>query len=159
MAHGRTIPGVVAGRVGAGGVSGARYPSQVLDHVTLWVPDLERARESWAWLLAELGYSVDPSLPTVALFRHPSGFAVALEQSTDMVGGMLYSRFRPGVNHMAFTVASPPAMAAIAEGAAGHGWSALPRDAHPIAGGADVVYLEDRDGFEVELVARVDRPA
>jgi hypothetical protein len=23
---------------------------------------------------------------------------------------------------------------------------------HPISGGADVIYLEDRDGFEVELV-------
>jgi len=29
-------------------------------------------------------------------------------------------------------------------------------DRHPIAGGAHVVYLEDRDGFEVELVAPGD---
>jgi hypothetical protein len=29
----------------------------------------------------------------------------------------------------------------------------MPNDVHPIAGGARVVYLEDRDGFEVELVA------
>ena len=29
----------------------------------------------------------------------------------------------------------------------------MPGDRHPIAGGAEVAYLEDRDGFEVELVA------
>jgi hypothetical protein len=28
----------------------------------------------------------------------------------------------------------------------------LPFERHPIAGGAKVAYLEDRDGFEVELV-------
>ena len=33
-----------------------------------------------------------------------------------------------------------------------HGWSTMRADRHPIAGGADVAYLEDRDGFEVELV-------
>ncbi len=32
----------------------------------------------------------------------------------------------------------------------------LPTDRHPIAGGARVVYLEDVDGFEVELVATAD---
>jgi catechol 2,3-dioxygenase-like lactoylglutathione lyase family enzyme len=125
----------------------------VLHHLTLWVPDLDRAAESWSWLLCELGYVAAPSLDGVVLYRHPSGFAVAMEQSADMVAGMLYSRFRPGVNHLAFRVASPEALDAIADAAGAYGWSVLPRDRHPIAGGAEVVYLEDRDGFEVELVA------
>src|SRR5205085_3967556 len=34
-----------------------------------------------------------------------------------------------------------------------HGWSLLPTDRHPIAGGARVAYLEGVDVFEVELVA------
>ena len=41
----------------------------------------------------------------------------------------------------------------LAGAAVEHGWTALPSDRHPIAGGAEVLYLEDRDGFEVELVA------
>lgn len=131
----------------------ARYPSRVLHHLTLWVPDLDRARESWTWLLVEMGYRPDRSLENVVLLRHETGFAIALEQSTDMVSGMLYSRFRPGINHMAFTVGSAGALSAIAEAAGSYGWSALPRDRHPIAGGAEVLYLEDRDGFEVELVS------
>jgi catechol 2,3-dioxygenase-like lactoylglutathione lyase family enzyme len=28
----------------------------VLHHVELWVPDLDRARAEWGWLLGELGY-------------------------------------------------------------------------------------------------------
>jgi catechol 2,3-dioxygenase-like lactoylglutathione lyase family enzyme len=121
--------------------------------MTLWVPDLARAEESWQWLLGELGYSRDVSIDSVALFRHESGFAIALEQSPDMVPGMLYSRMRPGLNHVAFSVGSAAALAAIADRAQLHGWSTMPSDRHPIAGGAQVAYFEDRDGFEVELVA------
>jgi catechol 2,3-dioxygenase-like lactoylglutathione lyase family enzyme len=125
----------------------------VLHHLTLWVPDLDRAEESWSWLLGELGYVVDRSFETLVLFRHGSGFALVLEQSSDMVPGMLYSRLRPGLNHVAFALESVSTLADITGRAGDHGWSALPIDRHPIAGGAQVAYLEDRDGFEVELVA------
>jgi catechol 2,3-dioxygenase-like lactoylglutathione lyase family enzyme len=125
----------------------------VLHHLTLWVPDLERAEQSWSWLLGELGFELDRSVDRILLFRHGSGFSLALEQSADMVPGMLYSRFRPGLNHLAFTVGSEAALQSISTQASGYGWSALPVDRHPIAGAAPVIYLEDRDGFEVELVA------
>jgi catechol 2,3-dioxygenase-like lactoylglutathione lyase family enzyme len=124
----------------------------VLHHLTLWVPDLERAEESWNWLLGELGYELDRALDRVLIFRHPSGLAVALERSPDMVPGMLYSRMRPGLNHIAFKVDSSSTMARIVRGAQDHGWSPLPASRHAIALGAEVTYLEDRDGFEVELV-------
>jgi catechol 2,3-dioxygenase-like lactoylglutathione lyase family enzyme len=119
----------------------------------MWVPDLGRAEESWSWLLGELGYARDRSIDTVLLFRHPTGFAVALEQSADMVPGMLYSRMRPGLNHLAFTLESEAALHTLLRDARENGWSALPGEHHPIAGGGMVAYLEDRDGFEVELVA------
>ena len=125
----------------------------MLHHLTLWVPDLERAEESWSWLLGELGYAVDRSFDGFLVFRHDGGFALALEQSSDMVPGMLYSRMRPGLNHLAFRVESPPALRGMLAEAAGYGWSPIPSDRHPIAGGSQVEYLEDRDGFEVELVA------
>lgn len=123
----------------------------MLHHLTLWVPDLGRAEESWSWLLGELGYDLDRSVDRLLLFRHPDGPAIALEQSADMVPGMLYSRMRPGLNHLAFSVGDE--LDGIAANAGDHGWSEMPNDVHPIAGGARVLYLEDRDGFEVELVA------
>ena len=125
----------------------------MLHHLTLWVPDLTRAEESWSWLLGRLGYQRDGAVAAVALFRHPEGFSVALEESPDMVPGMLYSRFRPGLNHLAFRVDGTVTLADLVADAPAHGWSPMPIDvAHAITGGADVVYLEDRDGFEVELV-------
>jgi catechol 2,3-dioxygenase-like lactoylglutathione lyase family enzyme len=125
----------------------------VLHHLTLWVPDLERAEESWSWLLGELGFTSDRTLERVLLLRHPGGFTVALEASTDMVPGMLYSRMRPGLNHLAFAVDSVEALRRLLEAAPGFGWTELPSDPHRIAGAAHVVYIEDRDGFEVELIA------
>jgi len=125
----------------------------VLHHLTLWVPDLERARKSWSWLLGQLGYAADPSYDSVVVLRHPDGMSIALEQSADMVPGMLYSRMRPGVNHVAFTVPPSSSLSEIVTAAGEHGWSPLPSDRHPLAQAAQVAYLEDRDGFEVELVA------
>lgn len=125
----------------------------MLHHVTLWVPDLRRAERSWSWLLGQLDYSADRSVGAALLFRHTSGFAIALEQSADMVPGMLYSRMRPGLNHLAFHVGSADLLASVTGAASANGWSSLPADRHPIAGGAQVAYLEDSDGFEVELVA------
>jgi catechol 2,3-dioxygenase-like lactoylglutathione lyase family enzyme len=124
----------------------------VLHHLTLWVPDLDRAGPPWRWLLGQLGYELDVTFEHLLLFRQ-GGFALILEQSPDMVPGMLHSRFRPGLNHVAFTLPSADALAEMVAQAPEHGWMALPVDRHPIAGGAEVAYLEDRDGFEVELVA------
>jgi catechol 2,3-dioxygenase-like lactoylglutathione lyase family enzyme len=124
----------------------------MLHHLTLWVPDLGRAEESWSWLLGRLGYERDLAVADKLLFRHPT-FTVVLEQSTDMVPGMLYSRFRPGLNHLAFRLDGGVSLADLVAEAPDHGWSLMSTDgAHAIAGGADVAYLEDRDGFEVELV-------
>lgn len=124
----------------------------MLHHVTLWVPSLERAEPSWRWLLGELGYELERSSEALLLFRHPSGVAVVLEESPDMVPGMLFSRLRPGMNHLAFALPDSAELDKLLEVAPDHGWSPLAADRHPIAGGADVGYLEDRDGFEVELV-------
>jgi catechol 2,3-dioxygenase-like lactoylglutathione lyase family enzyme len=124
----------------------------MLHHLALWVPDLGRAEESWSWLLGRLGYERDPAVGDKLLFRHPT-FTVVLEQSSDMVPGMLYSRFRPGLNHLAFRVERDVSLAELVAEASHHGWSPMSNNgAHLIAGGADVAYLEDRDGFEVELV-------
>lgn len=124
----------------------------MLHHLTLWVPDIHRAGLSWGWLLGHLDFTVDRPRDRVLTFGHDDGFTVVLEESPDMVPGMLYSRMRPGLNHVAFRVEAESTLAVLEAGAPDHGWAQLPASGHPIAAGARMVYLEDGDGFEVELV-------
>jgi catechol 2,3-dioxygenase-like lactoylglutathione lyase family enzyme len=125
----------------------------VLHHLTLWVPSIERAAGPWGWLLGELGFRPAPTdRPEVLLFRQ-DGFALVLEQSADMVPGMLHSRLRPGLNHLAFQLPVGADPEAVVAQAVEQGWNRLAAGGHPIAAGAAVAFLEDADGFEVELVS------
>jgi hypothetical protein len=61
----------------------------------------------------------------------------------------------PDLNHPAFHVPSRPALETLVAEAPEHGCSLLFPDRHPFAGGTEhyAAYLENTDGFEVELVA------
>jgi len=124
-----------------------------LHHVELWVPDLERAVTSWGWLLSCLGYEPFQDWPGGRSWRLGDTYVV-VEQSPDLLPGG-HERRRAGLNHLAFHVLDAPAVDALVAAAPRHGWSLMFADRHPHAGG-DVhyaAYLEDVDGFEVELVA------
>ncbi|MGA4847950.1 trifunctional class I SAM-dependent methyltransferase/NUDIX hydrolase/VOC family protein [Streptomyces sp. G5(2025)] len=122
-------------------------------HVELWVPDLAAAEASWGWLLGELGH--------VPYQRWAAGRSwwrgetyVVLEQSPDLRPGS-HDRRLPGLNHLAFHLPDRAELDRVAAAAPGHGWTLLHPDRHPRAGGAGqyAAYLEDRQGYEVELVA------
>jgi catechol 2,3-dioxygenase-like lactoylglutathione lyase family enzyme len=128
-----------------------------LHHLTIWVPDLERATASWGWLLERLGYEPIHRWESGRIWQQ-GGFRMVVEQSPDMVPGMLYSRLRPGLNHLAFAVPTRHEVEAVAAEAVGHGWSPMRTESkmHRLASGAYAAYLEDADGFEVELVTAPD---
>src|SRR5215831_12106305 len=96
----------------------------MLHHLELWVPDLTKAEVSWGWLLEKMGYRIYQQWPEGQSWRAGVTYIV-IEQSPDRVAG----------RH--------------------HGWRLLYPDRHPYAGGVDhyAAYLENRDGYEVELVA------
>lgn len=125
----------------------------MLHHVELWVPDLTRAEVTWGWLLGELGYVLYQQWPEGQSWRAGVTYIV-LEQSPDRVAGR-HDRCRPGLNHLAFHVESREGVDKLVEEAPAHGWRLLYPDRHPYAGGEDhyAAYLENRDGYEVELVA------
>jgi catechol 2,3-dioxygenase-like lactoylglutathione lyase family enzyme len=125
----------------------------MLHHVELWVPDLTRAEVAWGWLLGELGYVLYQQWPEGQSWRAGVTYIV-LEQSPDRVAGR-HDRCRPGLNHLAFHVESQEGVDKLVEQAPAHGWRLLYPDRHPYAGGEDhyAAYLENRDGYEVELVA------
>jgi catechol 2,3-dioxygenase-like lactoylglutathione lyase family enzyme len=124
-----------------------------LHHVELWVPDLHRAVTSWGWLLAALGYHPYQNWPAGRSWRLGHTYLV-IEQSPDLQPG-LHQRQRAGLNHLAFHVADHHQVDTLVTEAAQHGWRLLFPDRHPYAGGDRhyAAYLEDADGFEVELVA------
>jgi catechol 2,3-dioxygenase-like lactoylglutathione lyase family enzyme len=66
-----------------------------------------------------------------------------------------HERTRPGLNHLAFHVDDSAGVDALTEQALARGWRLMFADKHPFAAGPDcyAAYLEDPDGFEVELVA------
>jgi len=124
-----------------------------LHHVEVWVPDLDRAIASWGWLLQALGYTLYQNWPAGRSWRLGTTYLV-VEQSPDLSAGE-HDRCRPGLNHLAFHVEDPRLVDTLAAQAPHHGWTLLFPERHPHAGGPDhyAAYLENTDGFEVELVA------
>lgn len=124
-----------------------------LHHVELWVPSLDRAELSWGWLLTTLGYTEhqrwDAGLSWIL-----DGTYVVVEQSPALAADA-HDRLAPGLNHLAFHGGTREEVDRLVEAAQEHGWALLFPDRHPHAGGPDhyAAYLENGDGYEVEVVA------
>jgi catechol 2,3-dioxygenase-like lactoylglutathione lyase family enzyme len=123
-----------------------------LHHVELWVPDFGRADASWGWLLAALGYTQFQDFPGGRSWLLGDTYVV-IEQSPALTAGE-HDRCRPGLNHLAFHVATRAGVDGLTAGAQQHGWSLMFADRHPHAGGEQTyaAFLENEDGFEAELV-------
>ncbi|TFV63462.1 UNVERIFIED_ORG: glyoxalase [Bacillus sp. AZ43] len=155
------VPDAVGPEPGAAPLQGsaaslrAAGSSGVLHHIELWVPDLARAERSWGWLLTRLGAEPFQSWEHGRSWRWgPDGPYVVVEQSPALVGER-HERRSPGLNHLALWAGSPTELDTLVADAPAHGWTVLFPDRHPFAGGPEhrAAYLEDADGYEVELVA------
>jgi catechol 2,3-dioxygenase-like lactoylglutathione lyase family enzyme len=130
-----------------------RAPTGAIHHIELWVPNLDKAIVSWGWLLTSLGYRMFQDWPGGRSWQ--SGHAyIVVEQSPDRIASR-HDRCRPGLNHLAFHVASRDLVDQLTAEALLHGWKLMFADSHPYAGGPQhyAAYLENSDGFEAELVA------
>lgn len=125
----------------------------LLHHVELWVPDLGRAIDSIGWLLTALGYEPYQDWPDGRSWRLADTYVV-VEQSPALTATD-HERCRPGLNHLAFHAGDVAQLDRLVAEAANHGWTLMFADRHPHAGGDNhhAGYLENSDGFEVELVA------
>jgi catechol 2,3-dioxygenase-like lactoylglutathione lyase family enzyme len=124
-----------------------------IHHVELWVPDLARAVDSFGWLLSSLGYELFQDWPAGRSWRREDHYIV-VEQSPALTADD-HDRLRPGLNHLAFHAGRPSDLDQLVAEAAVHGWHLMFEDRHPHAGGPNhyAAYLQNDDGFEVELVA------
>lgn len=126
-----------------------------LHHLEIWVQDFIPAERSLGWLLERLGFPRKDSWgqgPLGASWQI-GGFYLVLEASPAVVAD--HDRLRAGLNHLAFTVADPETVEVIVAESSQHGWTLMFSEQHPYAGGSShyAAYLEDSQGFEVEIVA------
>jgi catechol 2,3-dioxygenase-like lactoylglutathione lyase family enzyme len=124
-----------------------------IHHVELWVPNLDSAIVSWGWLLTALGYRMFQDWPGGRSWL--SGHAYIVVEQSPARTASRHDRCRPGLNHLAFHVPSRQQVDELTGEALLHGWRLMFSDTHPYAGGPQhyAAYLENVDGFEVELVA------
>jgi catechol 2,3-dioxygenase-like lactoylglutathione lyase family enzyme len=129
-------------------------PTGAIHHVELWVPNLDKAIASWGWLLTALGYRMFQDWPGGRSWRAGHSYIV-VEQSPARTASR-HDRCRPGLNHLAFHVETRELVDELTRGAQLHGWTLMFADQHPFAGGPQhyAAYLENSDGYEVELVGR-----
>jgi RimJ/RimL family protein N-acetyltransferase len=122
-------------------------------HIELWVSDLASAEKSFGWLLGALGWREFQRWPAGVSWKLGAGYLV-VEQSP-AGSGEAHDRMRPGLNHLALHAGTREQVDSLAAEALEHGWRPLFADRYPFAGGDKhyAAYLENADGFEIELVA------
>ncbi len=122
---------------------------RALHHIDLWVGDPAVACAEWGWLLGEVGWEADGDRTWV----HPDGTYLFMERSGDQLDEP-YDRRRPGINHLALTCESRELLDRIRAESSAHGWHEMFADRYPHAGGEKhtALYLEDSEGFEIEVV-------
>ncbi len=127
--------------------------SPAFHHVELWTADLETVEQEWRWLLGAIGWRDSDTWAQGRAWTHPDGSYLVLEQSPDVRG--THDRLRPGLNHLALNAGHPATLDALRITAHEHGWNELFADRYPHAGGPThtALFLENTEGFEVELVA------
>jgi catechol 2,3-dioxygenase-like lactoylglutathione lyase family enzyme len=126
-------------------------------HIELWVSDLARAEESFGWLLGALGWREFQRWSAGVSWKLGTGYLV-VEQSPAVLDEP-HDRMRPGLNHLALHVGAREQVDKLATEALQHGWRPMFADRYPFAGGDKhyAAYLENADGFEIELVAEPQR--
>lgn len=122
-------------------------------HVELWVADLAAAERTFGWLFTELGWREYQRWDRGVSWRKGAGYVV-VEDSPARTGDR-HDRTAPGINHLALHAGTRADVDRITAAASEHGWRLMFADRHPHAGGPAhyAAYLENADGFEVELVS------
>jgi DivIVA domain-containing protein len=129
-------------------------PVALIHHVELWVRDFDSAVASFGWLFKNIGWRIGRAWDNGCAWTSPGGPYIIIESGPDLVW-MPYDRRGPGLNHLAFEVAARSLVDRIASDGPSHGWQLMFADRHPYAGGPDhyAAYLENAEGFEVEIIA------
>ena len=130
-------------------------PSVGLHHVDIWVEDLSVAVRSFGWLFERLGWTLFQVWEQGRSWQSPGQGPYVVLEASPALRRQPYDRLRQGLNHLAIAVPEHWMVDRIVAEAPDYGWRLLFSDRHPYAGGPShyAAYLENAEGFEVEVVA------
>lgn len=127
----------------------------MIDHVELYVSDLERSMRFWTPFTALLGYAAQRWSGGINYVRGDDEPYLCLLPAPAEHRAAGYHRQRVGLNHLAFRGESRAQVDRVAEWVRAAGHVLLYADRHPYAGGPDyyAVFCEDPDRIKLEVVA------
>ena len=131
-------------------------PTTGLNHLEVWVRDLDVAIRSFGWLFERLGWTLFQVWDQGRSWQAPRRRSVRGHGTVTRSGlDSLTTATSPGLNHLALAVPERWMVDRIVSEAPTYGWRLMFAERHPYAGGAQhyAAYLENEEGFEVEVVA------
>ncbi|SDU76448.1 DivIVA domain-containing protein [Jiangella alkaliphila] len=130
-------------------------PSTGLHHIEVWVRDLDAATRSFGWLFERLGWTLFQAWENGRSWQAPGGGPYVVIECSPDLSWVAYDRKAPGLNHLALAVPEQWMVDRIVSEAPAYGWHLMFADRHPHAGGPHhyAAYMENDDGYEVEVVA------
>ena len=125
----------------------------MLHHVELYVSDLEKSIEFWAWFLKELGYETFQKWEEGQSFKKGETYLVFVQTEKRYLD-IPYHRKGVWLNHLAFHAHTRQQVDEVTQELQKRKVNILYADKHPYAGGKNyyAVYFEDPDRMKVELV-------
>ena len=125
-----------------------------LDHVEIYVSDLDASVEFWGWLFPQIGFEEYQSWAEGRSWRRGETY-LTFVQAEQPPPGFAFHRKRPGLNHLAFVVPDGDHLERLTEQLRTRGVTILYEDRGPDAGAPSRSWLffEDPDRIKVEVLA------
>jgi catechol 2,3-dioxygenase-like lactoylglutathione lyase family enzyme len=127
----------------------------MLDHIEIYVKDLEQTKRFWSWLLSELGYVLYQEWTEGFSYKYGVTYIVFVQTEQKYIDES-YHRKHAGLNHLAFCVSSRQEVDRLTKLLKERHANILYEDRHPHAGGVAyyAAFFEDPNRIKVELVVR-----
>lgn len=127
----------------------------MLDHIEIYVRDLEKTRQYYDLLFSLLGWELYQEWQYGFSYKIDAYYIVFVQAEDNHLSN-LYHRKNIGLNHLAFQVGSDDKVDTIREQLLRNKAIELYADAYPYASGAGyyAVFVEDPDRIKIEIVSR-----
>jgi len=120
-----------------------------INHIEIYVSDLDRSLEFWSWFLGRLGYVEYQRWADGGSFRQGATYIVFVQTENRFLDAG-YHRCRVGLNHIAFQASSKADVDELTQALGERNMTILYRERHPHAGGSETyaVFFEDPDPYQ-----------